>query len=160
MAFYVRTIKGTRWFKYPEVSWLLPGEAPGDAVVDLRITDGGLSVYQADDKDAVLRTVAALAANRDHLASLDYSWFDGVDFVSYGIVANKVPGETPDTTVDDWHYDVVQLSAVRAARLADMVASGTIERLQKAQIRELIRQRLRSGQLDCKKVKPGILGAL
>ena len=160
MAFYVRTIKGTRWFKYPEVSWLLPGEAPGDAVVDLRITDGGLSVYQAEDKESVLRTIAALAANRDHLASLDYSWFDGVDFPSYGIVVNKELGKTPDTTVDDWHYDVVWLSAVRAARLADIVASGTIERLQKSEVRELIRQRLGSGHLDCKKVKPGVLGAL
>ena len=160
MAFYVRTIKGTRWFKYPEVSWLLPGEAPGDAVVDLGITDGGLSVYQADDEDAVLRTVAALAATRDHLASLDYSWFDGDDFPKHGIVVNKILGETPDSTVDDWHYDVVQLSALRAARLADIVASGTIKRIQKSDVRELLRQRLGSGHLDCKKVKPGILGAL
>ena len=160
MAYFVRTIQDSRWFKYPEVSWLLAGEAPGDAVVDLRVRGGALSIYQADDKEAMLRTVAALAATRDHLAKLDYSWFDGGVLPSYGILVSKVPGCTPDAVVDDRHYDVVELSAVRAGELANIIARGDIDRLQKSEVRNLLRERIRLGHLDKSKVNLGVLKAL
>ena len=149
-----------RWFKHSAVGWLNPGEAPGDALKDLGTDEGVLSIFQVDDEAAKWRVIAALAANRQSLDSLDYSWFDGTNFGSNGIVTNQVPGGTPDATVDGWHYDVVNLSARKVARIADIVSTGAMGRVQKPEVKDLIRKGLNSGHLDRNKVKPGVLKAL
>ena len=156
MPFFIRAIRQTRWFKYPAVEWLTPGDAPKDLGTD----EGALSLFQVDDEGAKWRAIAALAANRQSLDLLDYSWFDGSNFGLYGIVANKVPGATPDTTVDERHHNLVNLSARKVAHLADIVSTGTMGRVQKTDVKDLIKKGIDSRNLDRGKVKPGVLKAL
>ena len=160
MSRFLRIIRQGRWFKYPEVSWLGPGEAPGDALKDLGTDQGVLSVYKADDDAERLRVIAALAANRDDVDVLDFSWFDGSDFASSGITVMQQMGETPDTSVNLWHFDVVDLTATRVAHLADIVSTGVIDRVQKPCVKNLINKGLSSGYLDRGRMKQKLLQKL
>ena len=130
MAQYlIGSLTGERWYLYPEIAWLPVGEALGDALRDLRTERGVLSVFEvADDasKAHVERIVVAIAAKgKDEPVDLAYRLFDPRDVAAPEIpVDAKERGETGADDINDAHRNLVQLSAEKLGRLANIIAHG------------------------------------
>ncbi len=78
-----------------------------------------LSVFVLDGvDDRTERVVAALAVTRDSLAYLDLAIAPEEVLARCDIRRDKVQGQTPDPGVNDWHEDLVELTAGKIVRLA------------------------------------------
>ncbi len=80
MPFILRAIRKNRWLDYdkPERPHLSDEDIKMGPLADLRVDDNSqLSVWRiTDDRSNFRRVVAALAANRDYPANLDYILLD------------------------------------------------------------------------------------
>jgi len=113
-------IRKNRWVLPENAAWISPGDIHADPLSDLKTTQGSLSVWIVEEDQSNLHRVAvALAANCEHLSSIDYILFDGsiVDDLSLKLV--RTLGKTPDSEANaTWHRDLVELSASKLADLA------------------------------------------
>ncbi len=110
--------------------WLGPQETQADAVKCLMTSQNSLSVFVLDGPDdQTERVVAALAVTRDSLAQLDLAIAPEEVLVQCDIRRERVPGQTPDSGVNGWHEDLVELTVAKIARLASAIKSeGEIRR--------------------------------
>ena len=103
-----------------------------------------LSVFVLDRADdQTERVVAALAVTRDSLAQLDLAIAPEEVLARCDIRRDRVQGQTPDPEVNDWHEDLVELTAGKIARLAAAIKSdGKIRRYNLKQVEAAIQQSL------------------
>src|SRR5215510_4864620 len=106
MAFLLRKIRKTRWYRTESFDWLPNGELPADPLSDLGTKSNELSVYHvAADESNLDRIIASLAANVDQLAHVDFALFDESVISELGIKIKPSKGDLPDDQVNNWHSD-------------------------------------------------------
>ncbi len=82
-----------------------------DAWRCLASEENKLSVYRLCDPDKQLDwVVAALALTRDSVANVDLALVPEDVLEAYQIQVCETPGGSPDSTVNGWHMDLVELS--------------------------------------------------
>jgi len=136
--------------------WLQPDELAADALQDLRTKQNRLSVYLVDslESPALNRVLAAMAASRDNIDKLDYASFDWSFLGDLGIEVEAVPGGTPDEEVNQWHRDLVELTAAKLAALGlTMRRHGNVSRKYPKDVTDLIREGVRLSQIDYGRLK-------
>lgn len=158
MTRFLRTTRRGRWI--PNITWLAQGEIQGDAFLDLQPKDNTLSVWRVESKSDINRIVAAIAANRDHLAILDYAIVEKEGLSRIGVVSRRTEGTTNDAEVNEIHYDLVELTVRKLAALADLVATGNHCRTSKREIKDLLWQGIQAGHLKRQDISPSILQKL
>lgn len=134
-----------------EEGWLHPDDVRADALWDLKTEQNALSVYLLDSKDEGLinRFVAALAAIRQRVVHFDYALVDLESFRTLGLALADAPGVTPDSTVNGWHKNVIELTAEKVAKVAAHIqGSGEFGRVQAKDVGRLIRRSLDANLLD------------
>lgn len=146
MPYLLRQIKKPRWHEQP---WLGRNEAPADSLRDL--ADNSLSVWHIDDdKSNLSHVVSAIAAGRQTIDKLDYACFppDRLEQITISVV--KTEGKTFSKDANaSWHRELVQLSANKAAGLANIMKEyGTRDRLLEDEVVSLIQEAIRSGRID------------
>jgi hypothetical protein len=119
----LRLVRQSRWDWPTNLSWLEAGDIPADPLADFAGTvDNRLSVWLvADDRSNLRRVVAAMAANRDKLDKLDYVLFPLDHLAALGIKLLETPGDTPDQEANEYHCDLVELSANDVVHLTKRV---------------------------------------
>ena len=124
--------------------WLGSQETQADAVKCLMTSQNRLSVFVLDRADdQTERVVAALAVTRDSLAHLDLAIAPEEVLARCDIRRDRVQGQTPDPGVNDWHEDLVDLTAGKIARLAAAIKDeGEIRRYNLKKVEAAIRQSL------------------
>lgn len=152
MSQFLRSVRQGRWYKYPDVEWLEAGEMQADALSDIQTKDGRLSVYLVANEGDIQRVAAALAANRDKIANIDYVVFAGANLNSLGITVQSTEGKTPDGAINRLHCELGNLTAKRLVQLAEVISAGTHKRIQKRQIKEWLQGAASAGHLDKSKV--------
>jgi hypothetical protein len=155
MAYLLRKIRRSRWYKTEETIWLLEGELQADALVDLQTQSNALSVFHVNQIESNLhRVVAALAANNRFLSNFDFAIF-GEEVVSEsGINIKKSRGDSPDDQVNNWHSDLHELSAPKLLSLATQIKSkAKIERISHLQVLSMVADSLISGQIERSRIK-------
>ena len=106
------------------LTWLGAQEVQADAVECLMTRQNRLSVFVLDRvDDRTERVVAALAVTRDSLAHLDLAIAPEEVLARCDIRRDRVQGQTPDPGVNDWHEDLVELTAGKIVRLAAAIKS-------------------------------------
>ena len=153
MKQFLRTVRCGRWYKHPEVTWLKEGELQGDALCDIRAQDGRLSVYIVTNKADRQRVAVALAATREEISSMDYIVFVDSSLESLGITIRLIEGDTPDSMVNELHYELGNLTVKRLAQLAEIVSAGEHKRIWQREIKTMLHDAASTGRLDRARVK-------
>ena len=152
MRLFLRVVKQRRWIRQPDEDWLEDGELKGDALSDLATQNGKLSVYMVSGKADRQRIAVALAATRQNFSPMDYVVFSDSDLKSFGITVQHTPGTTPDSEVNDLHYELGRLTVGRLVRLATVVSAGEHKRILEKQIKALLSEAAISGRLNKAKI--------
>jgi hypothetical protein len=127
--YLIGSLTAEYWYLYPEISWLSPGDALGDALRDLKSRRGVLSVFEVDDNASaahIERIVVAIAAKaKEEPVDVAYRLFDPREVAALGILVDpRVRGTTGDDEVTECHRNLEQLSAEKLGRLAGAMAKG------------------------------------
>lgn len=159
MAYLLRVLDNkSRWDKSrDELPWLNNGSLVADVFWCLRTKDGGLSTYLVDtDESNLSRVIAAFACKRDSLQKIDYALIPA-DVVESSFKLKATMCETPDAMVNEWHRDIVELTAEKLLDLARVVDScqekDNMRRYPKWRVEEAIIDSVSKEYIDCDKVK-------
>ncbi len=163
MALILREVQNVMWwsaFRESNEGWLSDWECRGDALKSLRSTGCSLSIFrlEEDSPDQLERMLAAFAAQREEADRLDFAILDESDFIELGLSLTDAPGETPDSVVNSWHRNIVELSASRIQRLATCLQSqATFCRKREKDVLRLVKRGLEAGHIAEGMVRPKIL---
>lgn len=139
--------------------WLSVDDLAADALHDLRTKENRLSVYIIDSltQPTLDRLLAAMAACRDVLDKIDYAVFDSQLLAHIDIRLELTKGETPDDEVNDWHHDLVELTASKLATLGTtMKQHGKVLRKYPKDVLDLVQRGVGLGQIDRSRLKQGL----
>ncbi len=155
MTFLLRKIRKNRWYKTDEMVWLSDGELPADSLSDLGTQSNELSVYHISINESNLdRVIAALAANSGFLSNFDFAIFGDEIVSEIGIKIKKSPGDSPDDQVNNWHSDLLELSAQKVLSLASQIqARARIKRITHKQVLNFVADSLINGQINRSHIK-------
>ena len=152
MKQFLRTVKSTRWYKHPQVSWLGEGELQGDALKDVMTCHGRLSVFMISNESDERRVITALAATKDHIANVDYITFEASKLNSIEITIKQTDGYTADAIANKLHHDLEYLSVKRLVKLVEVISDCPPRRKQRKEVKECLRAAMRAGILDTTKI--------
>lgn len=150
MPLILRKIRKRRWDESEDLAWLAEDDIPADPLGDLSTTFNALSVwYIEEDRSNLDRVVAASAAGRERLDVLDYALFDQELLSQINIKIKESPGATPDVEANEWHRDLVELSAAKLVNLAKvMLRNAERRRRLPKELDQLIAKAVASGRID------------
>jgi len=119
-------VRQNRWLKQAAQPWLDRGDVPADPVVDLRVSENQLSVWEVlPDKSNLKRVVRALAIGKDEIQPNGWVLFDSGLLAAAGI---KPPVQKAGTTRDEganpWHRDLVDLSGLTLVALTKTILTN------------------------------------
>lgn len=84
-----------------------------------------LSLWEVDNNRANLdRVIAALAATRNNFQHFQYSLVERKLIEGLDINLEKTIGQTPDEIVNQYHYDLIEMSGSKLISLAMMMLSN------------------------------------
>lgn len=156
MSLVFRIIKKSKWYKNDAVPWLGPDDLQADAIDDLKTKGNCLSVYfiEQGDNESLERLVTALAANRKGIEAFDYALFPDSAVSELAIKVTSEEGDTPDSLVNSWHRNFVQLSAQKLFDLANVIRlTSTKQRVLGKRIRAMLIDGLVAKQIAPDKIK-------
>lgn len=155
MAYLLRKIRKSRWYKTEETAWLSEDDLQADALGDLVEQANKFSVFTIDENQSNFeRVIAALGANTDRPSNIDFALFNEMVIYDLGIKIENVGGELPDEQVNNWHNDLCELSASKVFNLAMTIkAKAKIDRIYPRQIFNLVANSLIKGQIDRPRIK-------
>jgi hypothetical protein len=154
-------IREERWF--PDDSpWLQPGEVPADALRDLQTNGNALSVFEITDGVEPQYIVAAwwaVGPNNDKPGDVGFIVFDA-DTVRQRFRVVKTDGLTADRAIDRLHVDIAELTAVRLAELAGVVAAGTSDVLLGSDLTAILKRSLEQRRFERERMNRKLLARL
>lgn len=156
MEKFLRTVRKSKWNKNSELKWLKDGQLQADALVDLSSKGNKLSLYlvDTDNADLQLRVVAALAANRDHIAHIDCAFIEPEFLQSIGVKIEDVDGETADDKVNAIHKDLAELTASQVFEIAKHISDKQdLRRFLKNKVEGAITSGVQNKDLDYARIK-------
>jgi hypothetical protein len=144
VSFILRRLRRAKWYKNENTPWLLAGELQADALGDLLTQFNALSIWQIEaDRTNLERVIAALVTTQENLSNFDYVLVDQSVIENAGFKIESNIGETPDSTANTWHRDLIELTADRLLMLARIIRQeGEIERLPEKRVIQLVNQSL------------------
>lgn len=154
MAFVLRKVENKRrWDKDQDLDWMPTGDVPADCLLDLRTENNLLSVWELDDSQSNLnRVIAALAAQRQNLAKLEYAVVRKSKLSFDTGKIKKSAGDSPDVKANnEWHFDVTDLSGSNLVEFAKSIwTNGEVARLSKSEVKKLVAEAVRLEWIDHK----------
>lgn len=157
-------IREERWFR-DGTPWVPEGEVSADALRDLQTTGGALSVFRISAAVDARRIVAAWFAvgpSRDKPTDIGFLTFEG-DAVVATLrlpIESRAEGATADPAVDALHHDIRELTAIRLAQLAAIMAQGETDVILRKELSEILAAGLRAGTLQRDRINGRLLAAL
>ena len=155
MSKLLRKVRQGRWLDED-------AELLADPLADLNTHSNELSVYEIQADEANLTDViVGLASGRDSLVNVDYILIDRATVEAEGFILQVTRGATPYKTANDWHMDIVGLTARRLVELAELMKAGLtddeerrLRRVQRAAVRAHLEEACRHGTLDRQRLDP------
>ena len=153
MPLLLREVNNIRWWDSQRnlgEEWLKEGELRSDALKSLRSKDNKVSVFLIEDDASNLdRILAAFAAGRQELNDVDFAIVDFEDVKPLGLELRDDDADTPDSTVNAWHRDIVHLSATKVLALANhLQIKAHFCRRRGKHIHKLIKEGIAAGHID------------
>jgi hypothetical protein len=151
MPFFLRKIRKAKWLNDKGLSWLQPSDLQADAVFDLKTDDNSLSVWHVEDDESNLEQVlVAVGASLDYLTNLDYALADQDLLLETGIKMTATTGKTGYRVANQWHRDLVELTAERVLEIARTIQTRglRLDRVLSKKLAALLKKRIESGDVD------------
>lgn len=148
---------------WEERDWLPKKDVQSDTLgYCLRTQQNALSIYNVGNEQQINRVVAALALNRSRLNHIDLAVVPIEVLSVVDVVTNNdVLGKTPDSGVNQWHSNLLQLSVTKLACLAKAILDrGSIYRLQERVVCEAIELSLKNNWVILEKVEETLIESL
>ena len=147
---------------WDDTEWLGPHETQADAARCLMTSENRLSIFVLDAPgDQTERVVAALAVTRDNLAHLDLAIAPEDVLARCGIRRDGAQGKTPDSEVNGWHENLIELTVEKIARLAAAIkGEGKIMLYNPKKVEAAIRQSLDANYIDAERINGSMLQSL
>jgi len=147
---------------WDDMQWLGPHETQADAVKCLVTSQNRLSIFVLDAPDhQTERVIAALAVTRDNLAHLDLAIAPEDVLERCGIRHDSAQGQTPDSEVNGWHEDLIELTVAKIARLAAAIKSeGKIIRYNMKKVEAAIRKSLDANYIGAERINGSMVQSL
>ncbi len=125
------------------------GGLQADSLKNFRTSNNSLSIFQFDQRNiSEVRILAAIASGRDSIAEVDYAIFESNILEQIPIVVEKSKGDTADDLVNDFHIDLVKLTANQICSLAKFIQyNGELKRIPKQKIKNALVEGLSNGSL-------------
>lgn len=158
MSLILRTLRKNKFIRELQPVWVAHDDIQADALKDLETSDNDLSVWLvADDLSNLNRVLAAVAANRDQLANIDFALISEEALSQLGILLRKTPSVTPDHEVSLLHRDISQLTARQVASLAHAISKDAqLDRRSKSQIQAMLLVSITTNYIDRASLKPDV----
>jgi hypothetical protein len=153
----LRKIRKSKWYESESVPWLTKEDLQADALVDLATKGNRLSVYLVNyDHTNLEQVITALAANCDYVSDFDFALFDHDALWELGIRIENSDGDTPDSVVNSWHCELIELTAERIVALAGIIwKRAEKKRFLSKRVHHLLAHAVASGQIDRDKMRLG-----
>lgn len=148
MVILLRVIRQSRWLDAYNITGMTDDDFPADPLGDLQTRGNALSVFEVPDADDAKSIAVAVAAGRESIANIDYVLFESVSLGSLGIRVEKSEGVTPNTSINQLHSDLVDLTARKLVGLAQVMAKGHLKRITWKEVEAEIIDGIRGGYLD------------
>lgn len=160
MAMIFRKLSQKR--HWDRMQWLEPHETQADAAKCLMTSENQLSIFVLDSPDdQTERVVAALAVTRDNLTHLDLAIAPQEVLARCGIRHDRARGKTPDSEVNDWHENLIELTVEKIARLAVGIKSeGKIMRYNIKKVGAAIQQSLDANYIVVEHINGSMIQSL
>ncbi|MBT9148966.1 MAG: hypothetical protein AAGB97_02685 [Dehalococcoidia bacterium] len=158
MPLLLRFIRKSRWYGHEVHPWLPAGSLQADALLDLKTTANGLSMWQIkDDKSNLKQVITAHATTRDHVSNSDYAIFDQQLMSEIDVKIKYTMGNTSYENANPWHRDLPELSAEKLMGLARVIMeSADKQRFSEKRVLGLLKEAVVSGDIDLTKLKDGV----
>lgn len=164
MSTIFRKLNEKRSWDNGRARWLCPGNVQADALQCLSTRRNKLSVYVLDDGDADTQkqmVVAALALTRNNVGEVSWAIFPEEVLIKLGIRWEDVEGSTPHKEVNSWHRDLIELDALKVAKLAAVIRDeGTIGRSQPNDVKRAILGAISGGDIARDKIDEKLIESL
>lgn len=160
MPLLLRVIRKNRWEcpdPYPE--WASEGELLADPLGDLFTKENRLSLWHIEDDESNLeRIVVGIAGTRDSVSNLDMLLFDVQVLSEVGFkIEHSIGGSIAEEANRNWHRDVVDLTARKIVRLAElMMEKGRCKRLTERRVLTLLKVAAEAGAIELNNLKGGV----
>jgi hypothetical protein len=153
-------VKKRCWDKDHLPTFVEKGDITADCLVDLRVSDNRLSVWEITENEANLqRVITALAANCICPTQIDYLTFDAGIPARVGLSVQSNPGETPDPDANaTWHRDLVEISGRKLLALAiEVFQDSSLKRCPEKEIIKMLKAGVARNEIDRSKVPEKLL---
>jgi hypothetical protein len=142
---------------YESPSWLQAGQIIGDCINDFETKGGRLSVFfvPADFNLRAIAIGAALEGKRPTLNNFEFCLISPATLSDLGLKSEHSPshGITLDSEVNDWHFDVVNLTGQNLHDLAREIKKTEFrDVVLEADIKTAIATRLEAGTMVLSKL--------
>lgn len=164
MAILFRGIGNKAWWdkSHDDFPWLGKSELVADVLKSLGTVDGTLSMYQIENPETqVSRVIAALASGKDTIQHFDYLLVP-IDVVMDRFQSDDTLGKTPDSTVNNWHLDIVNLTPYRVSQLSYILHHNRLRlfRMPKLEVKSALQTSKDNGFIEMSRVSKRIAKAL
>lgn len=135
--------------------WVGCQDMQADVMKCLSTKNNQLSVYLLNEPHTQIeRVVAALAASRDFLVPLDLAVVPIDILKECSIQSDDVQGETPDSEVNGWHRNLVELTVTKITRLIFAIRSkGEIKRYPEKKVEQAIKYSLEAESFTVDRIR-------
>jgi len=160
MPYFLSAIySNINWDRTQFPSWLKEGELPSCIVRDLRADDNALSLWEiSDDKSNLLDIIAAFVSLRKDIKyDFDYALLSANHLDELSFAPSKKLAKTAYRDMNHYHRDVSNLSINKVVYFAYLLSKhGSFDRMGWKEIEAQLKDAYKRGQLDLKKMKPGL----
>jgi hypothetical protein len=153
----LRSIQKSRWYNATSaLSWLPPSALQADVLKDLSTTGNKLSVFVIEEESVAIERIAvAMATTKQYFKEFDYALFDYGVLDDLAIKHEKTYGATPDSVVNAWHLDLVELTVDKITAVARTIRqNGTLNRIREKTIASLTVAAVRANRLEMGAMPP------
>lgn len=164
MATILRKLQNVR--NWDRKTWLASEDVQSRALKCLEAKENTLSIFVIDGEinqtsHEETRVVAALALTRDNLQEVDLALAPEDVLATCGIKHNIVEALTPDTEVNNWHRDLIELSVTKIAEFAKAIErEGDVRRIHLTDVMRAVQESFDNEWIDQDKVNPKIFTKL
>ncbi|MBW7990281.1 MAG: hypothetical protein FVQ84_09740 [Planctomycetes bacterium] len=163
MPILLHGTKFNKWLNRPD--WLREGEIPADPIFGFRIGSNTMSVWIVDDDSSRIKWLAvALSIKKNKLEDFEFVLLDSTIVDDIGIKATQTVGRCPDSELNQFHLDLVEISAQRLLQLTQIILKKIseeqkvlVDRIPRKDVAQYIQEGISKGRINSEDVKIKVL---
>ena len=158
MSLLVRKINKAKWL---QINIEQDSDVSADAITNcLRTSNNCLSVWCIKSLEKVEEAALALAANQDHLETIDIVVLEEESLTSNKIDIVKTDGETPVNDLIGRHRDISELTYAKLGvvknLIVDSIRKDKVKRYTKSDLKKILLSSIREGKLESARLKESV----